>query len=390
MCIAFDRHARRAAWLALVLSGALLSAAVHAHPVAQGSMDLTVYPDHIELLARISPEEVFVTGLNDPGLPANATTRDLLQRHGDYVLRHLVLSLDGQPLPGRVIETPAALDPKSPRALLPYTFSFACDGHPAPRELALREDLMNEIMYAVGNRWEASFFVRLAASGGSFDSGHLLTSRQPVLLDARPVTHPAANRWPLVADYFQHGIWHILTGWDHLLFVSALVLAVTSLWDLVKVIAAFTLAHTITLTLAVLDIVRLPEYIVEPIISASIIFVAVQNTMRPQSAHGATRLGVAFFFGLFHGLGFAGGLLDAMHNLTGWSVFLAIAAFSVGVEVGHQAVVLPVYFTLQAARRIPGVPAARQVVPRFARRYGSILIAAAGCYYLHEALHLLR
>jgi hydrogenase/urease accessory protein HupE len=361
-----------------------------AHPVAQGSIDLTMFPDHIELVARISPEEVFVTGLHDPATPATATTADLLQRHGAYVLRHLVVSLDGEPLPGSVVATPPSLDPKAPRALVAYEFSFARGARATAHDLLLREDLMNEIMYAVGNRWEASFFVRIALHGGTFDSGHLLTSRQPLLLDAQPAIKPAPNRWPLVAEYFQHGIWHILTGWDHLLFISALVLAVNSVWDLVKVIAAFTLAHTITLTLAVLGIVRLPEYIVEPMISASIIFVALQNMVRPESARGATRLAVAFFFGLFHGLGFAGGLLDAMHNLAGWNVGLAIAAFSIGVEVGHQAVVLPIFFVLQAARRLPAAPAFRAGMPQLALRYGSILIAVAGCYYLNEALHLPR
>ncbi|MCI0425221.1 MAG: HupE/UreJ family protein, partial [Actinobacteria bacterium] len=71
----------------------------------------------------------------------------------------------------------------------------------------------------------------------------------------------------MAAAFMRHGITHILGGYDHLLFVGALVLAVVSLWDLIKVISAFTLAHTLTLALAAFDLIRLPAAIVEPMIA---------------------------------------------------------------------------------------------------------------------------
>src|SRR6185369_4305874 len=122
-------------------------------------------------------------------------------------------------------------------------------------------------------------------------------------------------------------------------------------WDLVKVVTAFTLAHSLTLTLCVLDIFRLPERVVEPMIALSIVFVAVENIFWPNRTKGWGRLGAAFFFGLFHGLGFAGGLLDAMESLGGGAVVVAIIAFSVGVEIGHQVVVLPFFGALRLLRR---------------------------------------
>ena len=125
---------------------------------------------------------------------------------------------------------------------------------------------------------------------------------------------------------------HILTGWDHLLFMSALVLAAVTFGDLVKVVTAFTLAHTITLTLSVLDIVRLSPRIVEPMIAASIVFVAVQNVFWPKRTRGWGRMAVAFGFGLFHGLGFAGGFSRRCKGLPGLAISIAIAAFSLGVE----------------------------------------------------------
>ena len=160
------------------------------------------------------------------------------------------------------------------------------------------------------------------------------------------------DRGRVFREYLRHGVFHILTGYDHMLFMAALVLAVTSLGDLVKVVTAFTVAHTITLSLAVLRLVNLPAHIVEPMIAASIVVVALQNIFWPRQTHGWSRLAIAFGFGLFHGLGFAGGLLDAMSELPAVAIALAITAFSIGVELGHQAVVIPIYSGLALARRV--------------------------------------
>ena len=150
-----------------------------------------------------------------------------------------------------------------------------------------------------------------------------------------------------------------------------------------KVISAFTLAHSITLTLSVLNIVRLPSNIVEPMIAASIVFVALQNVIVPERSRGAGRLCVAFFFGLFHGLGFAGGLLSAMEGMAGFAVGLAIVAFSLGVETGHQMVVLPIFGALKIMRR--AAPQSARI-PGRVLRYGSAMICMAGMFYLVAAL----
>jgi hypothetical protein len=110
----------------------------------------------------------------------------------------------------------------------------------------------------------------------------------------------------------------------------------------------------------------------------------LQNALVPRSARGVGRLGVAFAFGLFHGLGFAGGLLAAMEGMAGVVASTAIAGFSLGVELGHQAVVLPIFGVLALLRRqagAPVTPAAGHVL-----RYGSAAICAAGLFYLIEAL----
>ena len=93
------------------------------------------------------------------------------------------------------------------------------------------------------------------------------------------------------------------------------------------------------------------------------------------------RLAAAFGFGLFHGLGFAGGLLEAMEQLPGMAVASALAAFSLGVEAGHQVVVIPVFLLALAARRW-GAEWGRLA----ALRWGSALVAVAGIYYVFAAL----
>ena len=190
----------------------------------------------------------------------------------------------------------------------------------------------------------------------------------------------------MLLDYFHHGLLHILTGYDHLLFVTALVLSVRSLWELVKVITAFTLAHSITLALSAFDLFRLPSPIVEPMIAGSIIFVALQNVFWPERTRDWTRLAVAFFFGLFHGLGFAGALLEAMQGMSSNALLLAILGFSGGVEVGHQVVVFPTFAVLKLARGRRRGPLQNEARTLLISRCASAAISLAGMVYLGAAL----
>ena len=128
-------------------------------------------------------------------------------------------------------------------------------------------------------------------------------------------------------------------------------LGATRLWDLVKVVTAFAIAHTLTLTLSVLNVVHLSSSIVEPMIAASIVFVAMQNVFWPRQSRGNLRLVIAFAFGLFHGLGFAGGLKEAMAGMPGAGLAAALIGFSIGVEIGHQMVVLPLFGMMAAGRK---------------------------------------
>ncbi|MXV15817.1 HupE/UreJ family protein [Hufsiella ginkgonis] len=189
----------------------------------------------------------------------------------------------------------------------------------------------------------------------------------------------------VVKTYFLHGIKHILTGYDHLLFLCALVLGAAGLWDLIKVVTAFTIAHSLTLTLAALGYAHLPQNSVEPIIAASIVFVAIQNVAWPNQAKGYSRITVAFFFGLFHGLGFAGGLLELMHAMPEQILLYAILGFSLGVEAGNQIVLLPLYGVLRWLGWVNNDVGNSGRWPTV-RRYASGAVGIAGLYYFCNAL----
>jgi hydrogenase/urease accessory protein HupE len=130
------------------------------------------------------------------------------------------------------------------------------------------------------------------------------------------------------------GIEHIFLGYDHIAFLVAIILWSSRLWPVVKAVTAFTIAHSITLSLAALDVLRISSAIVEPAIAASIVFVAVENftTREP-----AKRWQETFIFGLLHGFGFAGALQEL--GLPKTQLLTALAAFNGGVEIGQVAIV---------------------------------------------------
>jgi hydrogenase/urease accessory protein HupE len=188
-----------------------------------------------------------------------------------------------------------------------------------------------------------------------------------VLEEAPPATPqhgntatPPQSTIAQTGSYIQMGFLHIIPrGLDHILFVLGLFLLSARTKDLVKQVTAFTLAHSLTLGLATLGIVRMPASIVEPLIAASIVFIAIENLRSTEMK--PWRLAVVCGFGLVHGLGFAGALQDA--GLQGSSLVSALLGFNLGVELGQLFVValamlaLGWFRGLQSYRRIIVVPA---------------------------------
>ena len=199
-----------------------------------------------------------------------------------------------------------------------------------------------------------------------------------------------ATGWEAFTSYIPVGFDHILPqGLDHILFVLGLFFLSIHLRPLVWQVTAFTLAHTVTLALGALGLVNVPGSIVEPLIAASIVYVAVENIF----ARGLTkwRPAVIFCFGLLHGLGFASVLGD--FGLPEDQFIPALIGFNVGVEVGQLTVIALafglIWLGVLAARRaaLTGVEVMVTEYPVMFRAIsvtGSLIIALIGIYWVIE------
>jgi len=169
------------------------------------------------------------------------------------------------------------------------------------------------------------------------------------------VVEAAPRATQVAATYLKLGVEHILLGIDHLLFVLGLILIVRGTWLLVKTITAFTVAHSITLGLATLGFVHVPQAPVEAVIALSIVFVASelarQRSGQPDVMARYPWI-VAFVFGLLHGFGFAGAL--AAVGLPQTDIPLALLFFNVGVELGQLSFVGSVAGAIWAFHHVVG------------------------------------
>jgi hydrogenase/urease accessory protein HupE len=150
------------------------------------------------------------------------------------------------------------------------------------------------------------------------------------------------------ANFLSLGVRHILTGYDHLLFLFGLLVVARGFVAALNIITSFTIAHSITLAVATLHLVQIPSRIVEPLIAASIVFVGVENLLRGDIPN-ARRI-VAFGFGLIHGFGFASALREAGIGSGAGGIVLPLFSFNLGVELGQimvAAVALPIIWKLR-------------------------------------------
>jgi hypothetical protein len=191
--------------------------------------------------------------------------------------------------------------------------------------------------------------VRYSGLDGSITTGVLRAGSATFTVPgAAGAPRPGAG---IAADYLQAGVGHILKGWDHLLFVLGLLLLVKRARPLIQTITAFTLAHSLTLALAVTGAVRVPQAPAEALIALSLMLLAAELA-RP--APGASTLRqnpwvMAFVFGLLHGFGFAGALAEL--GLPEGEIPLALFAFNIGVELGQLAFVAAAVGVAWLARR---------------------------------------
>lgn len=186
-----------------------------------------------------------------------------------------------------------------------------------------------------------------------------------------PVSEPPqGHAWRHQAwSFFKLGMHHIATGWDHLVFLVGLLLISQSLIQLIKVVTAFTIAHSLTLALAANGLVTPPGELIEPAIALTIAYVGLVSLVYRESRDGAW---LAFFFGLVHGFGFAGALAETLAGEppTQGSWLVSLASFNLGIEAFQVALVCILFPLLRFASRSSwSIPA---------QRFASFAVVGAG------------
>jgi hydrogenase/urease accessory protein HupE len=296
----------------------------------------------------------------------------------DYLARSLTVTLDGQP----VVASRGALTPRYetlPGAAAPAITRVALElRFRAPRPIAeLRarvaffSDLTGSHRAVLRVGWDQEWkqTTALGVTELHFQKGKLTPSRVRVL-----------------GEFVLWGVHHILMGFDHLAFLLALMLAIVKVRTLLLVITSFTVAHSITILLAAMEVVRMPPAITEALIAASIVYVAGENLLlgrRAASLRG--RWLMTFAFGLVHGLGFAEVLRERLAEVPE-GIVMPVLAFNLGVELGQVAVVAAVFPLLRWLRGCGATSSGWETRQKQIVQLGSVPILVAGLYWLFQRL----
>ena len=398
-------------WKSVLLFLIVLGPTLRAHSIFLNSLWVEYTPTELDVKVQVSVKEICTAGdlvfdIKDP--ENQAAVEGAAKGHLAYLLSHLSVSVDGAEAKGELVEiqppatwvltaadvsTSTSPTPEEGVDRLHFVFRLKYPCSRPPSRITLSQSMMSEFSYTPGTPFDFSYLVRVTqkgvpakdfgnlAVGGLFDIETDYAASQPAGSVALPEKRTA---WTRAHEFIHLGVHHVLTGYDHLLFAAALVLALRGFWEVFKIIGIFTLAHSITVTLCAYRLVEVPDRLFEPVIAGSIVWVAVENIFFPQHAKGWRRAGWTFFFGLIHGLGFGGALLEHMEGFSGGLVAMTVIAFCVGVELGHLCIVGPLTLFLTRGRYLGG--------ERFsggAMRYGSALVALGGLYFLLNALQWL-
>jgi hydrogenase/urease accessory protein HupE len=216
---------------------------------------------------------------------------------------------------------------------------FDCTGVPGqifynPFELLKAQGRRAKHLVSIGEKVDESTLTEAQRMGKEPAPGQVMIYPGDAPID---LSKPLLTPWQLTPKFFAAGIEHIMTGYDHLCFLLAVVLWASRAWPVVKIVTAFTVSHSITLSLAALQVVNIPSAWTETAIALSIIYVAVENFFT-RKVEGRWR--DTFFFGFVHGFGFASGLIEM--GVPQRAIVPALASFNLGVEVGQIGVVMVV------------------------------------------------
>ncbi len=343
-----------AVFLALLASAFTLPAWAHKPSDSYLTLSATTGSTTLALRWDIALRDLdYVLQLDRDG-DAKLSWGEVRQRADDitrYATAHLALASGGAACPLQA-SAPMQLDKHSDGTYAALTLTARCP------QLAQAVTLTYSLLFDVDPSHRG--LVQWVAPGG--------TDAQALVFGTESATQSLRLQAPSALEtlrqYVWEGVWHIWIGFDHILFLLALLLPSvlvrrdaawhgvgtvgSALKEVFKVVTAFTLAHSITLSLAALQIITLPSRLVESVIAASVVFAALSNLR--DAAHTKRWL-MAFAFGLIHGFGFASVLADL--GLPQGALVLALVGFNVGVELGQLAIVavfVPLAFWLRATR----------------------------------------
>lgn len=334
------RFSRAAAAVAAALCVAFPTSAL-AHDPGLSSLDVSIGQERVVVVLSLAASD---------GRLASAGETEGIDA---FALRSVALSIDGVPLSGSVSSRVAD------EAGANVTLAFE-------RIAGSRLTVSSAVPARLSRGHRQLVTIR---TGGRMISQRMLDSRANSVEAALTAGTPDAG---VVREFVALGTRHILAGYDHLLFLAALLLGVRRLSSVVKTVTAFTAAHSLTLSLAVVGIVKAPAEVVEPLIAASIVFVGVENLVRGQME---SRWKLTFAFGLVHGFGFAGALQDLGVGVGGAGIAAPLASFNAGVELGQIGVAILLWPVI---RRMNATPDLRlRLAPAC-----SLLVVAAGVYWI--------
>jgi HupE / UreJ protein len=361
--------------LALVFLLPLWVAQAHAHKPSDSYLALSVLGDRQTGQWDIALRDLDYALALDADGNGEITWGEVKAKHAEiaaYALTRLAIAADGADCPIAITEQ--LIDNHSDGAYAVMRFAVECRA--APQVLRIKYTLFFDL--------------------DPLHRGLLRVEQQGLTHTA--VFSPEHDTWQLEGQtvelgrqflqYFSTGVWHIWTGFDHILFLCSLLLPAvlernpggwqavntfrSAFFEVLRIVTAFTIAHSITLSLAVLGFITLPSRLIESTIAASVV-VAALNNVYPLIAK---RLWIiAFVFGLVHGLGFANVLTDLA--LPEPTLAVSLVSFNLGVEAGQLALVaafLPLAYLARHSR----------LYPRLVLRGGSLAIGTIASVWLIE------
>jgi len=332
---------------------ALTEPIVRAHDPGLSSLDVTVRGDAIA--ATLSMAGSDLASIAPHGGAETSQALRMLARES------VLLFVDDQQIPST--ESDVAIGEGGARVLLSFAIPRSTGANP---RVTIRSDVPKRL--ARGHRE----LLTVRTDGAVTTERMFDAAADSVILDL----DAAPGQVQRVRSFFVFGVRHILTGYDHLVFLAGLILAACTLRELLVALTAFTIAHSISLALVVVGGVHAPPSIVEPLIAASIAWIGIENLLRHRPR---PRWFLVFGVGLIHGFGFAGALIELGFGSSIADVATALISFNGGVEAGQLAAAATILPLMWAIRSRPAWQA--RLVP-----ICSLLIALAGGYWLIQRL----